>query len=152
MEPTDAHDAQIERFGAESIEQILERCATTSTIDPSKPAAGGGKNVFSKASFVAEDGTEQLDMNDPEFWKKMLGDGAGADGAGGGEDDDGLMMGERRRRAAPERFDPKWDSALSVHPPGAAEGAPTSGPWTRAQLSALFAGLLAYGYGRPDMY
>ena len=151
---TEEHDAQIERFGAESIEQILERCATTTQVDPSATAkAGGGKNVFSKASFVAEDGTEQMDMNDPNFWQKVLGE---EEKALNGDDDDG-MMGERRRRAAPERFDPRWDSALSAAPRGADGGGAAAcgavnpqNPWTRAQLQALFAGLLAHGYGRPE--
>ena len=31
-----------------------------------------------------------------------------------------------------------------------AEGAPAAAAWTRAQLQALWSGLLAFGYGRPE--
>ena len=30
------------------------------------------------------------------------------------------------------------------------DGAPAAAAWTRAQLQALWSGLLAFGYGRPE--
>ena len=53
------------RFCQEDIDQILER--RTKVIQLDSEAAG---STFSKASFVADGSSEDLDINDPEFWQK----------------------------------------------------------------------------------
>ena len=79
-------------------------------------AAAGGLGTFAQASFVAQDGTEaMLDMDDPDFWSKVLGEDEGGvvgmDGVDdyGGEfeyDNDGQVAQRRsggrllRRRAS----------------------------------------------------
>ena len=134
---------------------MLERCATTTEEKI-------GKGTFAQASFVAQDGTEEaLDLKDPDFWRKVLGEEAEAQGEEADEADAHGLAGRlsRRNRDAPDRFDPSLDSALSAgyHPPGAAgsaaqeDGAPAAAAWTRAQLQALWSGLLAFGYGRPEV-
>ena len=138
---------------------MLERCATTTEEKI-------GKGTFAQASFVAQDGTEEaLDLKDPDFWRKVLGEEAEAQGEEADEADAHGLAGRlsRRNRDAPDRFDPSLDSALSAgyHPmaAGAAgsaaqdgeDGAHAAAAWTRAQLQALWSGLLAFGYGRPEV-
>jgi hypothetical protein len=35
-------------------------------------SSGEGNSTFSKATFVNRDGTEAIDLQDPNFWEKML--------------------------------------------------------------------------------
>ena len=70
---TEEHDRAIERFSSESIEQILLRCATTTKNDGDGGGSSGG--AFAKASFgVEEEGEATTDLDDPDFWSKMLGE------------------------------------------------------------------------------
>ena len=75
---TEEHDRAIEQFNAESIEQILLRCATTKKGEDAKDKSTGG--AFSKASFGVDEGGkdgEVTDLHDPDFWSKMLGEEEG---------------------------------------------------------------------------
>jgi hypothetical protein len=75
-------DAESNAFVQQDIDTILERRSRTIVHDNtgSQSTAGGG--TFSKASFkVAKSpgigvasGDEDIDVEDPEFWKKMLGE------------------------------------------------------------------------------
>ena len=53
---TEEHDRAIERFSSESIEQILQRCATTTMSNETEKTTTGG--AFSKASFGVEEAGE----------------------------------------------------------------------------------------------
>ena len=53
------------RFCQEDIDQILER--RTKVIQIESETKG---STFSKASFVADGTSEDLDINDPRFWEK----------------------------------------------------------------------------------
>ena len=52
----------------QDIDEIL---ATSTKIDHNTDT-GGGASLFSKAAFIAEEGAQELDMDDPEFWTKIL--------------------------------------------------------------------------------
>uniref|UniRef100_A0A1A8BIU0 Chromodomain helicase DNA binding protein 8 n=1 Tax=Nothobranchius kadleci TaxID=1051664 RepID=A0A1A8BIU0_NOTKA len=53
------------RFCEEDIDQILQRRATTITIE-----SEGKGSTFSKASFVASENRNDIALDDPEFWEK----------------------------------------------------------------------------------
>ena len=53
------------RFCEEDIDQILQRRATTITIE-----SEGKGSTFSKASFVASENRNDISLDDPEFWQK----------------------------------------------------------------------------------
>ena len=53
------------RFCEEDIDQILQRRATTITIE-----SEGKGSTFSKASFVASENRSDIALDDPEFWQK----------------------------------------------------------------------------------
>ncbi|KAF3858602.1 hypothetical protein F7725_011803 [Dissostichus mawsoni] len=53
------------RFCEEDIDQILQRRATTITIENE-----GKGSTFSKASFVASENRNDIALDDPEFWQK----------------------------------------------------------------------------------
>ena len=60
---------------AQSIEQILQRCATTKASESGPKTSTGG--AFSKATFGVGEGGEGecvADLDDPDFWSKMLGE------------------------------------------------------------------------------
>ncbi|TNM98085.1 hypothetical protein fugu_014331 [Takifugu bimaculatus] len=52
------------RFCEEDIDQILQRRATTITIE-----SEGKGSTFSKASFVASENRTDIALDDPEFWE-----------------------------------------------------------------------------------
>lgn len=164
------HNDQIEAFSSESIEQILERCATTRIEVGSKAAtdeAGQSKSSFAKASFVSNEGSS-LDINDPDFWSHVLGEPAPEEEEVIDYDNFGPRSRPRRSVGEPQRLAPSWETATSAFPEplamdiaaGSTEPAPAvaamkavaSKPkrvaWTRAQLNGLFSGLFAFGSGR----
>jgi len=53
------------RFCEEDIDQILQRRATTVTVESERKGS-----TFSKASFVASENRNDIALDDPEFWQK----------------------------------------------------------------------------------
>jgi len=161
---SEEHDEKIASFNAASIESILQTHATTTTTADADHRNGGGggggeASVFASATFVAHDGDAALDLHDPHFWSKVLGEDAEADL--GGEDDEfadeedtyrmtesgGVSRYSRRAAGPPRRL-----SANVLPPPpeeDASKAAQAGPPWTKAQLSAVLSGLHTLGYGRP---
>jgi hypothetical protein len=70
-------DKESRAFCEADIDQILKTNSKTATMTAEEQVAKAEKrklgNVFSKASFVAEDSSTQLDVKDPEFWTKVVG-------------------------------------------------------------------------------
>jgi len=62
-------DTAAEKFHEENIDDILEH--RTTRIVHENVATGSG---FSKASFASESSNAELDVNDPDFWKKLMPD------------------------------------------------------------------------------
>jgi hypothetical protein len=72
----DDDDGEAEKFMETDIDQLLERSARTVTYDPKESQGlSGGLGSFSKASFVADtgDGEKDVDLDDPDFWSKAIG-------------------------------------------------------------------------------
>ena len=72
----DDDDEEGKQFMETDIDQLLERNASTVTYDAkSTNLAGSGLGSFSKASFVADtgDGEKDVDLDDPDFWAKAVG-------------------------------------------------------------------------------
>lgn len=64
-------DTASNRFHEEDIDQILERATVVRSAD----SAGAPENAlssFSKASFVSNSAAPEIDINDPDFWLKLL--------------------------------------------------------------------------------
>jgi len=66
---SDERGEDFQRFDESDIEQIL---AGGTLVRHDSAAAGDGDSLFSKASFVANAGEARLDLDDPDFWSKLL--------------------------------------------------------------------------------
>ena len=68
-------EGETRAFEEADIDAILERSTTKVSYDGAKSGgAASALSSFSKASFVAlEDGQEEVDLDDPDFWKKAIG-------------------------------------------------------------------------------
>lgn len=72
----DEDDTEAEKFMETDIDQLLEHSSKKVTYGSSATSSlGSGLGSFSKASFVAntDDGTKDVDLDDPEFWSKAVG-------------------------------------------------------------------------------
>lgn len=71
----DDDDDEAKKFMETDIDQLLERSSTTVTYGPNKSSLSSGLGSFSKASFVADtgDGEKDVDLDDPDFWQKAVG-------------------------------------------------------------------------------
>jgi len=94
-EKTGTANTESEEFMAQDINSILER-RTKVVIHGSKEEKQGG-STFSKATFKAgnSDGVEadNVDIDDPEFWKKVVGEAKK-------EDDSSNLQNKKRKRKA----------------------------------------------------
>jgi hypothetical protein len=69
-------------FIEQDIDSILERRSRTFVHDNTGTGSAAAGGTFSKASFVSKSSskdsgqatTEDIDINDPDFWKKMIGE------------------------------------------------------------------------------
>ncbi|KAL3944902.1 MAG: hypothetical protein SGBAC_000993 [Bacillariaceae sp.] len=71
----DVDDEEAKQFMETDIDQLLERSATTVTYGPNQTDLSNGLGSFSKASFVADtgEGEKDVDLDDPDFWQKAVG-------------------------------------------------------------------------------
>ena len=66
-------DSDIKEFMAADVDAILARSSTTVQYDGASGTSLSGKlGSFSKASFVSADDSEDVDINDPDFWWKTM--------------------------------------------------------------------------------
>jgi hypothetical protein len=132
-----------EKFCQEDIDQILER--RTKVIQLDSESAG---STFSKASFVADGSSEDLDITDPDFWQKW------AEKAKLDLDQlaskDNLIIDQPRQRRQTRRFGN--DSALveEVEEEEAVDLVPARGKkgWTKLELQKVERYLLIYGWNQ----
>merc|ERR1711957_886637 len=99
---TGKSEQESNEFMAEDIDSILTRRATTVVHDNTGSNSSAKGGTFSKASFKAsssltgaalEGSAEDVDIDDPEFWKKMVGEAKV-------EDDTTLLNKKRKRNRA----------------------------------------------------
>ncbi len=71
----DEDDTEAEKFMETDIDQLLEHSSKVTYGASATSSLGSGLGSFSKASFVAntDDGTKDVDLDDPEFWSKAVG-------------------------------------------------------------------------------
>lgn len=84
-------DAASIAFVVEDIDSIMAAHSRTVVHETTGNNTGGSK--FSKASFLAKtpDFSEDVDLEDPDFWKKIVGEAAT------NENDDNVITGPRQR-------------------------------------------------------
>lgn len=113
-EKAGAANAESNEFIQQDIDSILERRSKTVIHDNtgSKSNAAGG--TFSKASFKAvkssdsgakKQNTEDVDIDDPEFWTKMVGEAQV-------EDNSADLAGKKRKRTAANYSEKDYDRRL----------------------------------------
>jgi hypothetical protein len=72
----DEDDKEAEKFMETDIDQLLENSSKKVTYGASSTSSlGSGLGSFSKASFVADTGSgeKDVDLDDPDFWSKAIG-------------------------------------------------------------------------------
>jgi len=71
----DEDDKEAQKFMETDIDSLLQQSAKTVTYGKTESSISSGLGSFSKASFVAdtEDGGKDVDLDDPDFWKKAVG-------------------------------------------------------------------------------
>lgn len=72
----DEDDTEAERFMKRDIDQLLENSSKKVTYGTTATSSlGSGLGSFSKASFVADTGSgeKDVDLDDPDFWSKAVG-------------------------------------------------------------------------------
>ena len=107
-------DAESNDFVQQDIDSILERRAKTVIHDQTGSNSNAAGGTFSKASFIApktpvggqgKTQEEDIDIDDPEFWKKMVGEAKV-------DDDDKIMTGKKRKRTKAAYSESQYDKSL----------------------------------------
>ena len=113
---TGQSEAESNAFVEQDIDSILERRAKRVVHENTGSAANGAGSTFSKASFKAKKGDgkgttaaeEDVDVDDPDFWKKIVGEGtAQKDRTAGPE--------KKRKRKAQNYSEKAYDRAFRHH-------------------------------------
>ncbi|EAY02795.1 F/Y-rich N-terminus family protein [Trichomonas vaginalis G3] len=126
------NDVEEDTFGEDDIDQILSRSKTMVINE----AAG---SMFSKAQFDVDENTN-IDINDPEFWQKILPNAQAAE-----EEEIGEYAGltnVRIRKKADVNFKESDEEE---------EGEPPRGSWSHRDRERLQQLLFRYGWGRWDV-
>lgn len=90
-------EAASNAFGEQDIDSILERHSRTVVHENTGSVNKAVGSTFSKATFsAAASGVngkdEEIDIEDPDFWKKIIGEGIG-------DDTNDMILSDRRQRA-----------------------------------------------------
>ena len=107
-------EAASNAFVEQDIDSILERHSRTVIHEKTGITGKAAGSTFSKATFSASTpgtnrGVEEVDIEDPDFWKKMLGEPTGE----AGENDDILVPGKRARKVA-NYCEEEYDKRMSA--------------------------------------
>ena len=110
----DEDDTEAEKFMETDIDQLLEKSSKKVTYGASATTSiGSGLGSFSKASFVADtgDGEKDVDLDDPDFWEKAV----GLEVPNETPEEVAAMIddGVKRSRKQVQVFDPYADQALT---------------------------------------
>jgi len=165
-----AAEKESNSFVQQDIDSILERRSTTVVHENtgSKSNAAGG--TFSKARFVSKTPDalkgrrEDVDIEDPDFWRKMIGDPSDFD------DGSDLLKSQPRQRTkanySESDYKRRLDATLMVEPTGSESesdddddhagescvqrtrwGGSLPGQWKKDDAIAVYRNLTCYGYG-----
>ena len=117
-----ASESESNAFAQQDIDSILERRSKTVTHDKTGSQGNVAGSTFSKASFKAPktlDGNklfveEDVDIDDPDFWKKMIGDVQ--------VENDGMVLGEQKRKRreanySDEKYQEQLENSLMLSDP-----------------------------------
>ena len=117
-----ASESESNAFAQQDIDSILERRSKTVTHDKTGSQGNVAGSTFSKASFKAPktlDGNklfveEDVDIDDPDFWKKMIGDVQ--------VENDGMALGEQKRKRreanySDEKYQEQLENSLMLSDP-----------------------------------
>jgi chromodomain-helicase-DNA-binding protein 7 len=71
----DEDDSEAQQFMETDIDALLERSSKSISYGSTNNTISSGLGSFSKASFVTsnEEGGQDVDLDDPDFWKKAIG-------------------------------------------------------------------------------
>ena len=173
----DTDDTRAAQFETDDIDQILQR---STTIVHGGDCAGGGDqtNAFSKAAFVENKDKGGPDVDDPDFWKKMMGtttadtdanefsykrarktvlplqQGKSRARADSNSDDSGDEHSDSDSDASGGGVDDEDDSQGDAKKqqkqplPKLDDSVPASSPWSAAQRDAVLNVLAVRGYGQ----
>lgn len=154
--PGTSGDDASTRFASSSIDQLLATHAETIERDEGAAAAGG---AFSQATFVSQEAAGAPDLDDPDFWQKVLPEaenGRGTQAAQHGEE--GRTLRQRSGGSGwPARAEPPGsdtDDSDGLDDEEEEEGQALTGkascprPWRPAELRLLCASLLRGGLAR----
>ena len=145
-------DSAFQQFAGQDIDEIL---ATSTKIDHNTDT-GGGASVFSKAAFIAEEGAQELDMDDPEFWTKILSEAAQKE-----EEIPDEFLSRKRKEVKRFGMAEKGDEGFDEFEKGEKKGrkyrdgekgtrrsAATSEIWSKTERMNCERALLSFGLGR----
>lgn len=102
----DEDDSESQKFMETDIDELMARSSHKVTYGADSGKFSSGLGSFSKASFVSTDNTEDIDLNDPDFWQKAIGLDAPPEGA---DDETSLLLAgleNKRSRKQVQVFDP----------------------------------------------
>lgn len=108
-------DAESNDFVQQDIDSILERRSKTFVHDNTGSNSNAAGGTFSKASFKApktpasgqgKGQTDDVDIDDPEFWKKMVGEAKV-------DDNDILTTEKKRKRTQADYSEKSYDQELN---------------------------------------
>lgn len=165
-------EAESNNFVQQDIDSILERCSRTVVHDNTGSQSNAGGGTFSKASFKVSKSpdaggtkeSEDVDIEDPDFWKKMLGDPVTAAATESTK--------KRRRRTetnyAESAFTRNLDATIFENGSSSSEtdeddedadtegdggertrwgGSSSESQWSKEDAETLLKSILTYGYG-----
>jgi len=151
----DGDEKEATEFCEANIDQILKTRTTKVSVETASQAAekSHAVNTFSKASFVVAGAEEEIDLQDPQFWNKVLGDAAVAQKEA--MSPERLGKGRRRRDAINYNVMHKESASSSgsdddSNPDGGADSDDSGSDFSLARVThikALYSALNVYPIG-----
>ena len=151
-------EAESNAFVQQDIDSILQRRSHTILHDHTGSQSNAAGGTFSKASFKTKTNDsskdEDVDIEDPDFWTKMIGKGNIVD--------DEQILDQRRTRTAPMNYSEREDIYEDIpiadeESLGSEEycddqrvtwGGSRAGEWQRDDVETVITLLSTFGYGR----
>ena len=152
---TGAKESQ--RFLEDDIDAILERSSVVVHGGDKKAAAAASNAGFSKASFVTNEGADDVAMDDPEFWSKVVGlaEGQGEELTQHGRRRDKMEKGAYKEpgmtftvlESDDDSSDDEFGSTRGRGKSGKNSDMDEAAEFTEANMSRVLQALCSHGYG-----